>query len=1135
MSDVTPDLKAIFLEALEQDTPQELAEFLDEQCDGNADLRGRVDELLRAHQKAGDFLGGESRLGETVDSPGVYEIVGSRIGPYAIREKIGEGGMGTVYVAEQERPMRRKVALKIIKPGMDTREVVARFEAERQALALMDHPNIAKVHDGGTTSTGRPYFVMELVKGISIVEYCDQQKLSTVNRLELCMTVCQAVQHAHSKGVIHRDLKPSNILIAPHDGRPVVKVIDFGVAKAIGQKLTDKTLYTRFSQMIGTPLYMSPEQAELNALDVDTRSDIYSIGVLIYELLTGTTPFKKERFATAAFDEIRRIIREEDPPKPSTRITTLKATLPLISRNRDTEPSKLSAIVKGDLDWIVMQCLEKDRSRRYETANGLAADIRRFLAQQPIEARPPSALYRFGKFTRRNRSLIATGSGVALTMIVATIASLMFASSAIEQRGIAENQKEIAETKGNEARLAEEEGQDLREVIQRQVYNLTMSLAFLALGDGDLDRLRSLLSSKGVFDTAEDAKNSFEYRFLDEQHRRHRPAFEKRFESTIRCVTFSNEGFLLIGSSSPALDVYNSHDWTVSRPLQIADEFAEQWETTTVIRRVADRDTILIGGQIAGGLGALAVADSLDTDARIVLEFDSPVADISTNGNLVVIATQAGSVVAWDLDSRKTRWKATVAEDIEGVNGNWWSRTLTVATATNGDLVAAAVKGTRELRLFDAGTGRPRTPRPFEHVVRAISFSPDGTEIAVATRIGIHVHRVIEGELHDLKRLPFRIHEFAYSPTENEIAAADAFGGIRILDPASATQIDRVIGQTGVTTVRSIQFSPDGEQFAAFDAFGILKVWRNEDLRPLTEYGSPHRTAFQFFSVSPTSHQICCWGPSRRSLRLWDTANDSTKEFGDHSGFLGSAFSSDGTKLAAGGEGGKVFVWDASDLSLPKYELQTDLGKVWAVAFAPNNLGEIAIAGKSGVLIWNFRTDEQSSLDGYSSDETYISIDYSPDGRYLVAGGGRWNYYQSSDQGRILLWDREQNTSEPSRIAAHKLMVYTVDFHPDGQRFAAAGLDSSIKIYSVDGRDDVELQDKSRWITGLAFTPDGKRLVTASAQQITFWDPDSRDQLGTFRVNEQVRRIGFLADGSGMVTASTEGFVRLWKATPPVN
>src|SRR5207248_5780586 len=291
------------------------------------------------------------------------EGVGSSVGPYKLLEQIGGGGMGVVYMAEQVHPVRRKVALKIIKPGMDSRQVIARFEAERQALTMMEHPNIAKVLDAGTTDAGRPYFVMELVKGIPITDYCDQARLSTRQRLELFVQVCHAVQHAHQKGVIHRDLKPSNVLVTLHDDKPVVKVIDFGIAKATGQPLTDKTLFTNFAQLVGTPLYMSPEQAALSGLDVDTRSDIYSLGVLLYELLTGTTPFAKDRFREAGYDEVRRIIREEEPPKPSTRLSTLGQAATTVSAQRQTDPKRLSQLCRGELDWVVMKCLEKDRDR----------------------------------------------------------------------------------------------------------------------------------------------------------------------------------------------------------------------------------------------------------------------------------------------------------------------------------------------------------------------------------------------------------------------------------------------------------------------------------------------------------------------------------------------------------------------------------------------------------------------------------------------------------------------------------------------------------------------------------------------------------------------------------------------------
>jgi tetratricopeptide (TPR) repeat protein len=340
-------------------------------------------------------------------------------------------------MAEQIEPVRRKVALKVIKAGMDTREVIARFEAERQALALMDHPNIARVLDGGATATGRPYFVMELVRGIPITDYCDQAQLSTPERLRLFIKVCQAVQHAHQKGIIHRDIKPSNVLITLHDGEPVPKVIDFGVAKAVGQRLTEKTFYTGYAQMIGTPAYMSPEQAELSGLDIDTRADIYSLGALLYELLTGATPFDKETLARAALDEMRRMIRETEPPKPSTRLRTLGDKLPEVAKRRNTEAAALGRVVQGDLDWIVMKCLEKDRRRRYETANGLAMDLRRHLADEPVTAGAPSAGYKFGKFARRHKAALAVAATIAAVLVMATGISVWQAVRAARAEALA--------------------------------------------------------------------------------------------------------------------------------------------------------------------------------------------------------------------------------------------------------------------------------------------------------------------------------------------------------------------------------------------------------------------------------------------------------------------------------------------------------------------------------------------------------------------------------------------------------------------------------------------------------------------------------------------------------------------------
>jgi serine/threonine protein kinase len=423
-------VKSIFLAAVERYPAEQWPVYLDGACGEDNELRDRVRRLLDAHgDQKSLHIPSPSEPDMTVDRPTV-ERPGDAIGPYKLMEQIGEGGMGVVYVAEQNEPVRRRVALKVIKPGMDSRQVVARFEAERQALAMMDHPNIARVFDGGTTPSGRPYFVMELVRGIPITEYCDEQKLTIRERLELFVLVCRAVQHAHQKGIIHRDLKPSNILITLHDGVPVPKVIDFGVAKATGQALTDKTIYTAFAQLIGTPLYMSPEQVELSGLDVDTRSDVYSLGVLLYELLTGTTPFDAETLRSAAFDEMRRIIREQEPQSPSVRLSSLGETLPTVSARRSVDARRLGPSLRGELDWIVMKALEKDRRRRYETANDFASDVMRYLTDQPVDACPPSAWYRLRKFARRNRPGLTTAALVAMALAGGTAVSLWQAARA---------------------------------------------------------------------------------------------------------------------------------------------------------------------------------------------------------------------------------------------------------------------------------------------------------------------------------------------------------------------------------------------------------------------------------------------------------------------------------------------------------------------------------------------------------------------------------------------------------------------------------------------------------------------------------------------------------------------------------
>lgn len=450
----------LFDAAREMADPAKRAAFLERACGGDATLRKRIEELLEAAESAEDFFSeGRSMVAETIAPLRVLadeaeraasadlgeEPIGSKIGRYKLLEKIGEGGCGVVYMAEQEEPVRRRVALKIIKLGMETKSVIARFEAERQALAMMDHPNIARVFDAGATDRGPPYFIMELVRGVPVTKYADQNRLDVRARLDLFVQVCHAIQHAHQKGIIHGDIKPSNIIVALHDGKPVPKVIDFGISKATEARLTDKLLFTAYAQLVGTPAYMSPEQAEMGGVDIDTRSDIYSLGVLLYELLTGWTPFDAKELVASGLDELRKTLREREPARPSVRLSALTAEeLKRTASARQTEPARLVALLRGDLDWIVTKALEKDRARRYETANGLAMDLQRHLDHEPVVARPPSWSYRLLKLVRRNRGVFIAGSAVAAALVagMSTSTYLLLKEREARQRAVAAEQQQ---------------------------------------------------------------------------------------------------------------------------------------------------------------------------------------------------------------------------------------------------------------------------------------------------------------------------------------------------------------------------------------------------------------------------------------------------------------------------------------------------------------------------------------------------------------------------------------------------------------------------------------------------------------------------------------------------------------------
>jgi serine/threonine protein kinase/Flp pilus assembly protein TadD len=491
------DEAAVFNAARRIVDPAARRRYVQEACGGDAVLAGRVEALLRAHDEDPTFLASPTKeLGDVLGAPAADDP-GTQVGPYQLLRPLGEGGMGTVFLAEQTEPLQRQVAVKVVRPGMDSAQVLARFEAERQALALMDHPNIAKVLDAGTTPAGRPYFVMELIDGVPITEYCDGARLSVRGRLGLFVDVCRAVQHAHQKGLIHRDLKPSNVLVTLYDGKAVPKIIDFGIAKATGQKLTERTLETQFGSVIGTLEYMSPEQAEPGQPDVDTRSDIYSLGVLLYELLTGTTPLQPAR--GAGLLDLLRAVRETEPPRPSTRLSTVEG-LPAVAAKRGVEAKRLVGLVRGDLDWIVMKCLEKDRARRYETADALARDVERYLNLEPVEACPPSRAYRLRKFARKNRRLLLGIGAFVLLLTAATTVSVCLAVRATlaEQKADAERAQAVAERERADEQAAV--AQAVKDFLQNDLLSQATTFKQRAPGgrpDRDI-KVRTLLDRAGA-------------------------------------------------------------------------------------------------------------------------------------------------------------------------------------------------------------------------------------------------------------------------------------------------------------------------------------------------------------------------------------------------------------------------------------------------------------------------------------------------------------------------------------------------------------------------------------------------------------------------------------------------------------
>jgi serine/threonine protein kinase/WD40 repeat protein len=1057
MNDAKADAKAIFLEALDCQGADELTRFLDRACGSDTALRTRVEELLRAHRDAGAFLCGDEKQGATCDQP-IAERPGTVIGTYKLLEQIGEGGFGVVFMAEQTQPVRRKVALKVLKPGMDTRQVVARFEAERQALALMDHPNIAHVFDGGETAGGRPYFVMELVRGLPITDFCDDNHLPVRQRLELFVSVCLAVQHAHQKGIIHRDLKPSNIMVTLHDGTPVVKVIDFGIAKALGQQLTDKTLFTNFAQLMGTPIYMSPEQAQLSGLDMDTRTDIYSLGVLLYELLTSTTPCDKERLRTAAYDEIRRIIREEEPARPSLRVTTLGQASTPMSAKRGSDPARLSQLFRGELDWIVMKALEKDRNRRYETASAFAADVERYLKDEPVLACPPTARYRLRKFLRRYKGTVLAGLLLLLALVGGVIG-----------------------TTWGMLRATDAEADALREAAQKETALKEKAGALNAAQASASDAQDQLFLALRNQARAERVSGRPGQRF--EALKAIRKAAQIRVTPELRTEAIA-------ALALPDLEIAQEWDGYPEGTISLAfdadfQQFARLSHTGSVtVCRLRENGEEVIAQFPAGGKPPYSHV-SMSPDGRFV-----------ACGHSFVQNGKTAGVSVWKLDGPEP---ALLLDVPEGVHGS------ALAFRANGKQLAIGHLRTG-VSVYDLATGEPVQRLASTVTAVHLAFHPRDSRLALASRnAGVRVFDVDTGaELPALRHPPgvTWTYSVAWHPDGRRLAAGCNDRKIHLWDTETGTEVMSPWLGNGNDGIH-VAFNQAGDRLGSIDWSGLAQVWDVATGRLLL--AAP---AF-YWHFSPTD-RLHGYGIEGTKVKLWRLAAghelrvlrrrnaDSLEKI--HSPVVHA----DGRIIAATAAGDQLCFFD----------LRTG-EELASVKLAPDDqpicfhesVGWIT-SGRTGLLQWPARSDPARPEVLRIGPPATVSPGL---GSYMARGAGA-----SADGGVLAVPDGSFTALIHREPPAERLKLgpqYDVRFaavSPDGRWVATCswfsdGRSKSTRIWdAASGRQVHELPLEGA--TAARFSPDGRWLVTfnwsgTQLWEVGTWQPARRFELTLFNPN----------------------------------
>jgi eukaryotic-like serine/threonine-protein kinase len=1068
--------------------------------------------LVQGGALNGEDLGKSLAVGQALQS---LEGSGTTIGPYKLLQQIGEGGFGVVYMAEQKQPVKRRVALKIIKIGMDTKQVIGRFEAERQALALMDHPNIAKVLDAGATDRGRPYFVMELVKGVPITQYCDDNKLTTEQRLDLFMDVCSAIQHAHQKGIIHRDVKPSNIMITLHDGRPVPKVIDFGIAKATQYELTEKTLFTQYGQFIGTPAYMSPEQAEMSGLDVDTRSDIYSLGVLLYELLTGRTPLDSNSLLSSAHDEIRRRIKEEEPAKPSTRVSTLMGEeLSVISNQRRVEPSRLRNLLRGDLDWIVMKALEKDRTRRYETASALKLDIQRFLHDEPVTAVAPSAWYTLQKFAQRNKGTFAAVTVIAASLILGLgLAIFAFARERVA-RTEADRRREEAYQQRQKAEANEEHARRLQ-------YAADMRLAQLAIDESNQGLATRIL--RAHIPAAEEADlRAWEWRYLWSQLRDDALVSSRDSEIPITSVSTSSDGaFVAVGRIWGSVDILDA--LTLKRLQTLQGE----WESGSGARVafVPNSNLLAVTGRSSTEITLWDVGNW-----TVLRSFAFPASEryfdeltCSPEGRRLATYSRQGVVRIVSVETGK----------VEHVFPGFDPHRGRLVFSPDGRRLAAGVRQGR-VPIIDLDTGNEVLEIEMERSGNALAFSPDGAILAgkVGSRVALWNSRT--GELMgELDGHGSRISEVVFRNDGKTLVSSSEDQTIRVWDLASRQTVTVLKGSRdaiwGMAAVGETDHLVTGAKDGTLARWRLslspepIRLTRHPGIWKVATFSGPDgkmiavkkdgavvwgdwRHPDQMQKLEPLGIDNgwpIYWCPEKEILAAFTRTQDRIRIWSNGIGILATATRNPDTwpRSTAFLDSGAVFVELGSKFELAAWDTEK-----W---------------GRADDKIHMLKT----VMDDFRKDESRLGLmqgfRVSPDERLLAI----W-----TRKGYVLWYDLEEGT-RLAEARCHREWAVDFAFSPDGKTAASSSTGSRVALWQTEPLGIIDTLIKGGEL--VAFSPDSARLVTGDyGGGYKIWDVTTCRHLLSFGPSDKagdLSDVGFLPDGSGVFGITGEG-LQIWDA-----